>query len=120
MPLPTHKGPAVGRSLRTSLGGMMGLLLLAGTVEAGSSRIALSVTGEACARQQAAIETALKQLPGVQAVDVRSVPGHILVDVEEGRVTADQAASTVNGLTAQDGSCAAREMKSCITAERPK
>nr|MBI3612251.1 hypothetical protein [Nitrospirota bacterium] len=110
----------MGRRSLTSMAGMMGLLLLVGTVEAGSSRIALSVTGEACARQQAAIEAALKQLPGVRAVDFRSVPGHILVDVEEGRVTADQAASTVNGLKVQDGACTAQEMKSCITAEMPK
>ncbi|MBM4132835.1 MAG: hypothetical protein FJ245_03615 [Nitrospira sp.] len=115
-PLTSHK-PRIRLSLVT---GLAGLWLLAGTVEAGDHRIALSLTGKTCDRQRATIETALKMLPGVHAVDVRSVPGHILVDLEEGRVTADQAVSTVNGLKARDGSCAAQEMKSCITAEMSK
>lgn len=114
MPLSTFKEPAAGPRWLTSLAG---LLLLTGTVEAGSSRIALSVNGEACDPQRATIETTLKQLPGVRAVDVRSVPGHILVNVEEGRVTAAEVAAAVNGLTDQAGACTAQEMKSCITAE---
>ncbi len=115
-PMTSHK-PKVGLGLFT---GLAGLWLLAGRVEAGAHRIALSVNGEACDRQRAAIETVLRQLPGVRAVDVRSVPGHILVDVEEGRITADAVAAAANGLTAQGGSCTAQEMKSCITAELPK
>lgn len=115
-PMTSHK-PKIRLGLFT---GLAGLWLLAGTVEAGDNRIALSLNGEACDRQRATIETALKHLPGVRAVDVRSVPGHILVDVEEGRVTADEVAAAVNGLTDRAGSCTAQEMKSCITAEMPK
>lgn len=115
-PMTSHKSK-VGLGLYA---GLAGLWLLAGTVEAGSSRIALSLNGKACDRQRETIETALKQLPGVRAVDVRSVPGHILVDVEEGRVTADAVAATVTGLADQAGVCTAQEMKSCITAEMPK
>lgn len=100
--------------------GLAGIWLLAGGVEAGGNRIALSVTGEACDRQRATIETALKQLPGVLAVDAHSIPDHILIDIETDRITAGQVAAAVNGLVAQDGSCTAQEMKSCITAEMPK
>ncbi|MDE3036431.1 MAG: heavy-metal-associated domain-containing protein [Nitrospirota bacterium] len=117
MPLPTHQRPRAGRSLLASLAGV---LLLIGTVEAGSSRIALSVTGAGCDRQRSAMEAALKQLPGVRAVDSRTVPGHVLIDVEEGRVTAADLAAAVNEIAGQGNSCLAEAMQSCITAEPPQ
>lgn len=98
---------------------MAGVLLLVGTVEAGSSRIALSVTGEGCDRQRSAMEAALKQLQGVKTVDFRTVPGHVLIDVEEGLVTADHLAKTVNETAGQGDSCQAEAMQSCITADMP-
>lgn len=111
-----------GNNLRSWVGlacGLASLSWLASQADAAGARIALSLTGEACARQQAAIETTLLQTPGVRSVDLRSVPGHLLIDVEEGLVTTDQLAATVNGLTAPQGSCVAEAMQSCITAEMP-
>ncbi|MFM8550763.1 MAG: heavy-metal-associated domain-containing protein [Nitrospiraceae bacterium] len=100
--------------------GLAGILLLAGTVHAANNRIALSITGEACDRQRTAMETALKQLPGVRTVDFRTVPGHVLIDVEESVVTADQLARAMNELVGHGNSCLAQAMQSCITAEMPK
>lgn len=111
-----------GKSLRNWAGplcGLAGLVLLASQADAAGARIALSLTGEACAPQREAIETTLSQMPGVRAVDLRSVPGHVLIDVEEDRVTTDQLAAAVNGLAAQRGSCTAEVMQSCITAGTP-
>jgi len=81
--------------------------------EPGTERITLMLSGIGC-------ETLRDQLPGilggsegVLAVDGRSIPGHLLVDVERGRVTGEQLVHRVAEMAT---ACQAGVMESCITA----
>jgi copper chaperone CopZ len=103
-----------------AVAGVLAGLLMSEVVEAAGSRVALILTGEGCEGQREVIEVALKKLPGVAAVDFRSVPGHALVDVEAGMATVDQLVEAVKRVEMTGATCAAEEMKSCITAEAVK
>ncbi len=87
-------------------------------VAAGSSieRVTLMLAGTGCQRVPQDVEEALMRLAGVRAVDSRSIPGHVLVDVDHGRVTAQQLAAEVDRSAGSDGLCRAGVMESCITA----
>ncbi len=113
----TRKNPGVRNVVAAGLAGLLGLVTM---VEAAGFRITLALSGDACDRRRDAIETALKQLPGVRAVDFRSIPGHVLVDVDRGSVTPDQLATAVNSTASPGGPCRAEEMKSCVTAGSPR
>jgi hypothetical protein len=49
-------------------------------------------------------------------MDGRSVPDHILVDVEDGTAAAEQLVGSLNDALASRP-CKAEEMKSCISAD---
>jgi hypothetical protein len=85
--------------------------------DSGIERITLMLQGAGCAAVQAQLETAVGRLDGVRAVDDQSVPGHVLIDIEKGRVTAVQLIQRVNDLST-DPPCQAGLMESCITAGR--
>jgi hypothetical protein len=87
-------------------------------VAAGASieRTTLMLAGAGCQRLHEDVEEALRRLAGVRAVDTKSVPGHVLIDVERGRVTAEQLAAEVARLAGSDEFCRASVMESCITA----
>ncbi|HJU04338.1 MAG TPA: heavy-metal-associated domain-containing protein [Nitrospiraceae bacterium] len=79
-------------------------------------RVTLMLDGETCVASQAAVEAALRALDGVQAVDLRTVPGHVLVDVDAALLTPDQVASAVHKQL-MDQRCTPVVMKSCISAQ---
>jgi hypothetical protein len=99
---------------------LLGGLLLGGVlieaVEAGVTRVAILLTGEGCAGQRQALADRLNNIQGIVQVDGRSVPDHLLIDVEDDRATAEQLVGKVND-TLASASCKAEEMKSCITAD---
>ena len=97
---------------------LAGLLSFAsGNAFAMDERVTLMLTGPACTESHAAISHALEQTTGVRHVDLQAVPGHILVDVETGSVTAEALENQVNGILATHSSCRAEIMKSCISAD---
>lgn len=79
-------------------------------------RITLMLNGSACELNHPDIEAALLKLPGVRSVDGHSIPGHLLIDVEKDRVTADELARRVIELPGAQSLCQASVMQSCITA----
>jgi hypothetical protein len=98
---------------------LVGLLSGVGHVEvvqAGVTRVAILLTGEECAVQRQALAGRLHKVQGIVQVDGRSVPDHLLIDVESGTTTAEQLVEELNDALAST-SCTAEEMKSCITAD---
>lgn len=76
------------------------------------------VAGSECDSFSRDIETALRELPGVRFLDGRSLPGHLLIDVDPEQVTADDVVRRVAEIetTIVQTSCRADVMQSCITA----
>jgi hypothetical protein len=81
-------------------------------------RITVMLTGSSCRESQQTFETALRQTDGVVAVDGNSVPGHLLIDVEEGRTSPHDLVTIVYRSTHVPLSCQVEVMQSCITAPR--
>ena len=96
--------------------GLLSGLLLAESVEAGVTRVSIVLIGQECAVQRPALADQLTKVPGIVFVDGRSVPDHLLIDVEEGTATVEQLVDRVNK-TLGSQPCRAEEMKSCITAD---
>jgi hypothetical protein len=90
---------------------------LPGHTFAMQERITLMLTGPACTTSQETIDQALRQTTGVRHIDLQAVPGHILVDIETGTVTATTLEDRVNDVLATPPSCRAEIMKSCISAD---
>lgn len=81
-------------------------------------RIALMLTGSHCREEQQALKTTLRQTDGVFFVDGSSVPEHLLVDVEEGKTSAQDILMVVQRAIRAPLSCQIEIMQSCITAPR--
>lgn len=79
-------------------------------------RITLMLSGAACGESHEAIDLALRQTTGVRHADLQAVPGHILVDIEDGAVTPESLAEQLNTILAARPPCRAEVMKSCISA----
>ncbi|MEK7235400.1 MAG: hypothetical protein AAB242_02190 [Nitrospirota bacterium] len=81
-------------------------------------RIALMLTGTHCREAQQTLEPALRQTDGVFAVDGTSIPGHLLLDVEEGKISAHNILTVVQTTLGTALSCQVEIMQSCITAPK--
>ena len=81
-------------------------------------RIALMLTGSDCRGAQQTLVTALQQTDGVFAVDSDSVPGHLLIDVEEGKTSTQDILTIVYTAISTPLSCRVEIMQSCITAPK--
>lgn len=86
------------------------------SADAPKERIALMLTGPACREAQQTIETVLRRTDGVFAVDGAGVPEHLLIDVEEGKASAQALRTIVQATIGTDLSCRVEIMRSCITA----
>lgn len=86
------------------------------SAEAPKERIALMVTGASCGEVQQTLETALWKTDGVFAVDGKSVPGHLLIDVVDGKTSQHDLLTVVHTTTGTALSCQVEVMQSCITA----
>ena len=84
--------------------------------EPSQERIALSLSGVDCSSQRPFIVAALAQIPGVNHVDLESVPDHALIDVGDPTVTSDALRSAANKSVASGIQCLIETMKSCISA----
>lgn len=81
--------------------------------EPGTERLTLMLSGTGCEALRDQLSEILGGSEGVRAVDGRSIPGHLLVDVERGRVTAEQLVHRLADMTT---ACQVGLMESCITA----
>jgi len=78
---------------------------------AGGHKVTLMVGGKFCDSYSEDVETALKKVPGVKAVDLKSMPGHAVVEVEPGKAKPDQLVAAVNGVKGSGWHCTAQLMK---------
>ncbi len=89
----------------------VGVFLCAVTVRAADQKVTLMLGGKFCEFYPDAIETALKQVSGVKGVDLKSMKGHAVVEVEAGKVKPDQLADAVSGVKGEGWHCKAEVMK---------
>ncbi|WP_447598724.1 hypothetical protein [Nitrospira sp. Nam80] len=96
--------------------GLLTNLLLADPALAGVIRVSLLLTGGGCNAQRQTLSDQLSKIHGIVSVDGRSVPDHLLIDVEDNTATAEQLVLRANEVLVTTA-CKAEEMKSCISAE---
>ena len=80
-------------------------------------RVTFQLNGPRCNVQHASILSALSPLPGVQAVDLSSVPGHALIDIDTEILSGQNLIENVRKLWRDEASCLVEPMQSCISAD---
>lgn len=82
-----------------------------GPLYAADQKVMLMLGGTYCDLYLGEVESALKKLTGVKAIDFKSMKGHAIVLVEGGKTTANQLAQAVNGVKGDGWHCSAEVMK---------
>lgn len=90
---------------------MLGLILCAAPAWAADQKTTLMLGGKFCDSYLGEVETALKKVAGVKAVDLKSMKGHAIVSGEAGKVKAEQLTAAVNALKGDGWHCKADVMK---------
>ncbi|HRI37041.1 MAG TPA: heavy-metal-associated domain-containing protein [Nitrospira sp.] len=67
--------------------------------------------GQYCDLYLGNVESALKKIAGVKAVDLKSMKGHAIVTLEGDKSTPKQLAEAVNGVKGDGWHCSAQVMK---------
>src|SRR5215467_7320541 len=80
-------------------------------------RVTFQLNGPRCNVQHANIISALSPLLGVQAVDLSSVPGHALIDIDTEILSGQNLIENVRKLWRDEASCLVEPMQSCISAD---
>ena len=95
----------------------MGLgILLAASVAipygfAADQKVTLMLGGKHCDSYLSDVETALMKVPGVKKVDVKSMPGHAVVETEAGKAKPEELEGAVNKVKGSGWNCTAKVMK---------
>jgi copper chaperone CopZ len=77
----------------------------------GRHKVTLIPGGKFCDNYPEDVEIALKKVPGVKAVDLKSMPRHAVVETEPGKAKPDQLVAAVNGVKGSGWYCTAKLMK---------
>lgn len=77
----------------------------------GEQKITLMLGGTYCDLYLGEVESAVKKVPGVKTVDLKSMKGHAVVTVEGGKATPQHLVDAVNGVKGEGWHCHARAMK---------
>ncbi len=94
------------------VGCLIGLACAMATpVFAGEQKIVLMLGGKFCEAYLGDVEAALTKLPGVKAVDLKSMKGHAMVTLDGTKVKEDQLISAVNGVKGNGWHCTGEVMK---------
>jgi mercuric ion binding protein len=78
---------------------------------AADQKVTLMLGGKHCDSYLSDVETALMKVPGVKKVDVKSMPGHAVVEMDTAKSKADQAVKAVNDVKGSGWNCTAELMK---------
>jgi mercuric ion binding protein len=73
-------------------------------------KVTLTLSGKFCDSYPEDIARALKDIPGVKAVDLKTKPGHALVELERGKTKGEQLAGVVNTVKGFGWYCQAQVM----------
>lgn len=93
---------------------LVGIALVAATsmfAHAADQKVTLMLGGKFCDAYLGDVESALKKMAGVKAVDFKSLKGHAVVTVDNEKTKPDQLAQAVNGVKGEGWHCAAQAMK---------
>lgn len=83
-----------------------------GWAQAATERtVMLMLGGQYCDLYLGDVESALKKIAGVKAVDLKSMKGHAVVTLEGDKATTKQLAEAVNGVKGEGWHCSAQVMK---------
>lgn len=74
-------------------------------------KVMLMLGGTYCDVYLGDVESALKKVAGVKAVDLKSMKGHAIVTVEGDKATSNQLVQAVNGVKGDGWHCSAQVMK---------
>lgn len=74
-------------------------------------KITLMLGGSYCDLYLGEVESAVKKMPGVKAIDLKSMKGHVIVTVESEKVTAKQLEAAVSGVKGEGWQCYAKAMR---------
>lgn len=80
-------------------------------------RVTFQLNGPRCNVQHAKILSTLSPLPGVRAIDLSSVPGHALIDIDTETISGQNLVENVRKLWRDESSCLVEPMQSCISAD---
>jgi copper chaperone CopZ len=91
---------------------VMALLVVATVIPAlaAEQKITLALGGKMCDLYRPSVEAALKKVPGVTALDFKSVKGSVVVTADV-RVKPDQLEDAVNGVKGEGWYCKAEAKK---------
>lgn len=89
----------------------VGMFILTAQAWAAEQKVTLMLSGKFCEFYPEAIDTALKNVSGVKGVDLKSMKGHAVVEVEAGKVKPEQLTDAVNAVKGEGWHCKADVMK---------
>jgi copper chaperone CopZ len=91
---------------------VMALLVVATVIPAlaAEQKVTLALGGKMCDLYRPSVEAALKKVPGVTALDFKSVKGSVVVTADV-RVKPDQLEDAVNGVKGEGWYCKAEAKK---------
>ena len=78
---------------------------------AGEQKVMLMLGGKFCEAYLGDVEASLAKLPGVKAVDLKSMKGHAVVTLDGEKVKADQLVAAVNAVKGDGWHCTGQVMK---------
>ncbi|TAJ28350.1 MAG: hypothetical protein EPO64_04785 [Nitrospirae bacterium] len=78
---------------------------------AADQKTTLMLGGKFCDSYLGEVQTALKKIPGVASVDLKSMKGHAIVTGEAGKTKPEQLTAAVNALKGEGWHCKAEVMK---------
>ncbi|MFZ3013619.1 MAG: cation transporter [Nitrospira sp.] len=82
-----------------------------GAAYGADQKVMLMLGGTYCDLYLGDVESALKKLTGIKAVDFKSMKGHAIVTLEGNKTTSNQLAQAVNGVKGNGWHCSAEVMK---------
>jgi len=91
---------------------------LCASAEAATQRVALRLSGPSCEEDQKAIRQDLEMMHGVKAVDLLSLRGFALLDVEAETASPDELIAAFNHKHRERRQCRAQIMESCISTSQ--
>ena len=90
---------------------LLAVSVMGALAQAADQKVTLMLGGKHCDSYLSDVETALMKVPGVKKVDVKSMPGHAVVEMDAAKSKPDQAVKAVNDVKGSGWNCTAELMK---------
>jgi copper chaperone CopZ len=93
------------------LSAFLTVFIMGSLAQAADQKVTLMLGGKHCDSYLSDVETALMKVPGVKKADVKSMPGHAVVEMDTAKSKPDQAVKAVNDVKGSGWNCTAELMK---------